>query len=42
MKFFQYLLRIDRRIIYIVVAALVTLPLVKPLGLGVTSGPRGS
>lgn len=42
MKFFQYLLRIDRRIIYVVMAALVLLPLVKPLGLGVTSGPRAT
>jgi len=40
MKFFNYLLRIDRRIIYIVVGLLVMLPLIKPLGLGVTSGPR--
>lgn len=40
MKFFQLLLRIDRRIIYLVMAALVILPLVSPLGLGVTSGPR--
>ncbi len=42
MKFFQYLLKIDRRIIYIVMGLLVTLPLVKPLGLGVTSGPRAA
>jgi hypothetical protein len=40
MKFFNYLLKIDRRIIYIVVGLLVMLPLIKPLGLGVTSGPR--
>ncbi|HTW91529.1 MAG TPA: hypothetical protein VMH22_07445 [bacterium] len=40
MKFFQSLLKIDRRIIYIVMGVLVMLPLVKPLGLGVTSGPR--
>ncbi len=40
MKFFQTLLRIDRRIIYLVVAALVMFPLIRPLGLGVTSGPR--
>ena len=42
MKFFQYLLKIDRRIIYIIMGLLVTLPLVKPLGLGVTSGPRAT
>jgi hypothetical protein len=42
MKFFQYLLKIDRRVIYIVMGLLVTLPLVKPLGLGVTSGPRAA
>ena len=42
MKFFQYLLKIDRRIIYVVMGLLVTLPLVKPLGLGVTSGPRAA
>jgi len=42
MKFFHYLLKIDRRIIYIVMGLLVTLPLVKPLGLGVTSGPRAA
>jgi hypothetical protein len=41
-KFFQYLLKIDRRIIYVVMGLLVTLPLVKPLGLGVTSGPRAA
>jgi len=40
MKFFEFLLRIDRRIIYAVMAALVILPLVRPLGLGVTTGPR--
>jgi len=40
MKFFNYLLKIDRRIIYIVMGLLVMLPLIKPLGLGVTSGPR--
>src|SRR5512143_4113755 len=39
-KFFDYLLKIDRRIIYVVMGLLVILPLVKPLGLGVTSGPR--
>jgi hypothetical protein len=42
MKFFQYLLKIDRRIIYIVMGLLVMLPLIKPLGLGVTSGPRAT
>jgi len=42
MKFFQSLLKIDRRIIYIVMAVLVMLPLIKPLGLGVTSGPRAT
>ncbi len=40
MKLFQYLLRIDRKIIYAVMALLVILPLVRPFGLGVTSGPR--
>jgi len=40
MKFFQYLLKLDRRIIYIIMGVLVMYPLVKPLGLGVTSGPR--
>ncbi|MBM3331931.1 hypothetical protein FJY68_08805 [candidate division WOR-3 bacterium] len=40
MKFFEYLLKIDRRIIYIVMGVLVIIPLVKPLGLGVSSGPR--
>ncbi|MEO0085010.1 MAG: hypothetical protein ABIK37_00070 [candidate division WOR-3 bacterium] len=40
MKLFHFLLKIDRRIIYVVMAALVILPLVSPLGLGVTSGPR--
>ena len=40
MKFFESLLKIDRRIIYIVVGLLVLFPLVKPLGLGVSSGPR--
>jgi hypothetical protein len=40
MKFFQALLRIDRRIIYVVMAALVIFPLFRPLGLGVNSGPR--
>lgn len=42
MRIFDFLLKIDRRIIYIVMAVLVTLPLVKPLGLGVTSGPRAT
>lgn len=40
MRFFQALLRIDRRIIYLVMAALVIFPLFRPLGLGVNSGPR--
>ena len=40
MKLLQYLLKIDRRIIYIVMGLLVMFPLIKPLGLGVTSGPR--
>ena len=40
MKFLNYLLKIDRRIIYIVMGLLVMLPLIKPLGLGVDSGPR--
>jgi hypothetical protein len=40
MKFFQYLLKIDRRIIYVIVGLLVMFPLIKPLGLGVNSGPR--
>jgi hypothetical protein len=40
MTLFQWLLRINRKTIYIVMAALVMLPLIKPLGLGVTSGPR--
>ncbi len=40
MKLFQYLLKIDRRIIYIAMGILVMYPLVKPLGLGVSSGPR--
>ncbi len=42
MKFFQALLRIDRRIIYLVMAVFVIVPLIKPLGLGVTSGPRAT
>jgi len=42
MKFFQYLLKIDRRIIYIIMGVLVMLPLIRPLGLGVTSGPRAA
>ena len=42
MKFFHYLLKIDRRIIYIVMGILVMIPLIKPLGLGVTSGPRAA
>jgi len=40
MKFLNYLLKLDRRIIYIVMGLLVMIPLIKPLGLGVTSGPR--
>lgn len=40
MKFFERLLRIDRKIIYLLIAALVILPLVRPLGLGVKAGPR--
>jgi hypothetical protein len=40
MKFLNYLLKIDRRIIYIVMGLLVMFPLIKPLGLGVNSGPR--
>jgi hypothetical protein len=40
MKFLNYLLKIDRRIIYIVMGLLVMLPLIRPLGLGVNSGPR--
>jgi hypothetical protein len=40
MSFFHRLLRIDRRIIYVVMAALVAFPLFVPLGLGVKSGPR--
>ena len=42
MKFFERLLRIDRRIIYIIMGVLVMLPLIRPLGLGVTSGPRAT
>jgi hypothetical protein len=42
MNFLDKLLKIDRRIIYVVVAVLVIIPLVKPLGLGVTSGPRAT
>lgn len=40
MKFFQALLKIDRRVIYLVMGALVIFPLFRPLGLGVNSGPR--
>ncbi len=40
MKFLNALLRIDRRIIYLLMAALVMFPLFRPLGLGVSSGPR--
>jgi hypothetical protein len=42
MKFMESLLRMDRRIIYIVMGILVMLPLIRPLGLGVTSGPRAT
>ncbi|MEO0082081.1 MAG: hypothetical protein ABIL25_07305 [candidate division WOR-3 bacterium] len=40
MKLFQYLLRIDRKIIFVAMAVLVMFPLLRPLGLGVSSGPR--
>lgn len=40
MSFFEMLLKIDRKIIFIVMAILVLVPLLKPLGLGVSSGPR--
>jgi len=40
MRFFELLLRIDRKIVFIVMAVLVLIPLVRPLGLGVKSGPR--
>lgn len=40
MKFFDALQKIDRRIIYIVMGILVLFPLIRPLGLGVSSGPR--
>jgi hypothetical protein len=40
MSFFEKLLKIDRKIIFVVMAILVLLPLLKPLGLGVSSGPR--
>lgn len=40
MKFFQALLKIDRRIIYLMMTAVVIFPLFRPLGLGVNSGPR--
>jgi hypothetical protein len=40
MKLFQYLLKVDRRIIYIAMGILVMYPLIRPLGLGVNSGPR--
>jgi len=42
MKFFDALQKIDRRIIYVVMGLLVLLPLIRPLGLGVTSGPRAA
>lgn len=42
MKFFERLLRIDRRIIYIIMGVIVMLPLIRPLGLGVTPGPRAT
>jgi hypothetical protein len=40
MNFFNALLKIDRRIIYLIMGALVIFPLFRPLGLGVNSGPR--
>lgn len=40
MRFFKALLKIDRRVIYLVMGALVMFPLFRPLGLGVSSGPR--
>ncbi len=40
MGFWERLLKIDRKIIFIVMAVLVLFPLLKPLGLGVGSGPR--
>lgn len=40
MRIFQFLLRLDRKVIYVVMAVLVLFPLVRPLGLGVSSGPR--
>lgn len=42
MRFFRTLQRIDRRVIFLLMAALVTLPLIFPLGLGVSSGPRAT
>jgi hypothetical protein len=42
MRFFRALQRIDRRVIFLLMAALVTLPLIFPLGLGVSSGPRAT
>ncbi len=40
MGFWERLLKIDRKIIFIAMAVLVLFPLLKPLGLGVSSGPR--
>lgn len=40
MSIWEWLLKIDRKIIFIVMAVLVLFPLLKPLGLGVSSGPR--
>ena len=40
MKFFRALLKIDRRIIYLMMTVVVIFPLFRPLGLGVNSGPR--
>lgn len=40
MSIWERLLKIDRKIIFVVMAVLVLFPLLKPLGLGVSSGPR--
>ncbi len=40
MRLFETLLKIDRKIIFILMAVLVLFPLLRPLGLGVSSGPR--
>ncbi|MGQ9707267.1 MAG: hypothetical protein ACUVUR_00105 [bacterium] len=40
MNILERLLTIDRKIIFIVMAVLVLFPLLRPLGLGVSSGPR--